>query len=209
MRLINREHPRERQVDRSPVAADAVERPDAATLDRADRAPEATREARAPGRPNRRERTWAFAPGQVVSFAVGVAAVAVGVLALVRAGVDGSLDTPTVGVLGYSHTAWLGVAEIAVGAVLMLAGTGPRGRPLSILIGAAAVVTGVVIIAEPDRTPTQLGLEKNFGWPMIAAGALVALAAIALPVWRSREARDDDLIDADGDRRANRLSAAR
>jgi hypothetical protein len=199
MRLINRERPQERQADQ----------PDAATPDHADRAPEAAREVRAPGRRKMREQTWAFAPGQVVSFAVGVAAVAVGVLALVRAGVDGSLDTPTVGVLGYTHTAWLGVAEIAVGAVLMLAGTGPRGRPLSILIGAAAVVTGVVIIAEPDRTPAQLGLEKNFGWPMIGAGALVALAAIALPVWRHREVRDDDLIDADGDRRANRLSAAR
>jgi hypothetical protein len=209
MRLINREHPQERQADRAPVADDGVERPEAATLGHADRAPEAAREVRAPGRPTVRERTWAFAPGQVVSFAVGVAAVAVGVLALVRAGVDGSLDTPTVGVLGYRHTAWLGLAEVAVGAVLVLAGTGPRGRPLSILIGAAAVVTGVVIIAEPDRTPTQLGLEKNFGWPMIGAGALVALAAIALPVWRHREADDDSLVEADGARRANRLSASR
>ena len=55
-----------------------------------------------------RQRSWTFAPGQVVSLVVGVGFVIVGVLALVRAELDGSLATPVVEVLGYTHTAWLG-----------------------------------------------------------------------------------------------------
>lgn len=145
-----------------------------------------------------RERTWTFAPGQIVSLVAGIAVVVVGVIALVRAGVDGSLSSPTVDVLGYSHTAWLGLAEIGLGLLLLLAGTGAWGRPLSVLLGAASVVAGVLVLAEPDQMPDELGLEKGYGWPLIALGAIVALAAMALPVWRRRHVRDDDLIDLRG-----------
>lgn len=138
-----------------------------------------------------RERTWTFAPGQVVSFAAGVATLAVGVIALLRAGVDASLAQPTVHILGYSHTAWLGLAEIGLGLLLVLAGSGAWGRPLSVLLGAATLVAGVLVLAEPGQMPSQLGIEKAFGWPLIALGAIVALAAMALPVWRRRTITTD------------------
>ena len=46
---------------------------------------------------------------------------------MARAGIDGSFGTPVVEVLGFSHTAWLGLAEVGLGVVLILAGTGARG----------------------------------------------------------------------------------
>jgi hypothetical protein len=147
-----------------------------------------------------RERTWTFAPGQIVSFAAGVGLLAVGLVALIRAGVDGSLGTPTVHVLSYSHTAWLGLAEVGLGLLLVLAGSGAWGRPISVLLGAATVVGGVLVLAEPGQMPDELGLEKNFGWPMIALGAVVALAAMTLPVWRRRKILDDDVLDLRSDR---------
>jgi hypothetical protein len=148
-----------------------------------------------------RERTWTFAPGQLVSFAAGVGLLAVGLVALIRAGIDGSLATPTVHVLTYSHTAWLGLAELGLGLVLVLVGTGAWGRPISVLLGAATVVAGVLVLAEPGQMPDELGLEKNFGWPLIALGAVVALAAMTLPVWRRRKILDDDVLDLRTDQR--------
>jgi len=135
-----------------------------------------------------RERSWTFAPGQLVSLVAGVGLIAVGIVALIRADVDGSLSTPVVQVLGYTHTAWLGIAEIGLGLLLVLAGTGAWGRAVSVLLGAATVIAGVLILAEPGQMPDELGLEEDFGWPLIALGGIVAVAALVLPVWRSRKA---------------------
>ena len=59
-----------------------------------------------------RERTWTFAPGSSISLVVGIGAIALGLVAMVRAGIDDSFATPVVEVLGFTHTAWLGLAEV-------------------------------------------------------------------------------------------------
>ncbi|MGV3760199.1 MAG: hypothetical protein ACO1PW_11775 [Actinomycetota bacterium] len=148
-----------------------------------------------------RERTWTFAPGQLVSMVVGGALVIVGTLALLRAGLSEPLDDPVVRVLGLDHTAWLGLGEVALGLLLMLVGSGAWGRPLSILLGAAMVVAGVLVVAESGAMPDELALERDFGWLLIPLGALVALAAMALPVWRNTHTnvRTLDLRDHDRD----------
>jgi hypothetical protein len=148
-----------------------------------------------------RERTWTFAPGQVISLAAGVGLVVVGAIALMRAGVGEPLASPTVDVLTYSHTAWLGLAEVGLGALLILAGTGAWGRPLSVLLGAATVCAGVLVLVEPGQMPEELGLEKDYGWPLVILGAVVALAAMALPVWRRRTLTDDEIVDLREERR--------
>jgi len=146
-----------------------------------------------------RERTWTFAPGQLISLIVGIGAVALGLVAMVRAGIDDSFAEPVVDVLGFSHTAWLGLAEVGLGVLLILAGTGAWGRPLSVLLGACMMIAGVLIGVETSAMPEELGLEQDFGWGLVLFGALVALAAMALPVWRSRRVRRDG-VDIDPDR---------
>jgi hypothetical protein len=143
-----------------------------------------------------RERTWTFAPGQIVSLVVGVGAIAMGVVALIRAGIDDTFATPVVEVLGFSHTAWLGLAEIGLGVLLVLAGTGAWGRALSVVLGALMMIAGVLIGAETSAMPEELALEEDFGWMLALVGALVALAAMILPVWRSRRVwRDGRVVD--------------
>ena len=142
-----------------------------------------------------RERTWTFAPGQLISFAVGLGFIAVGAVALIRAGVDGNLARPTVEVLSLSHTAWLGLAEVGLGALLLIAGTGAWGRFLSIPIGALMVIAGIVVVAEPSQVPERLAMERDHGWALVMAGALVVLASMALPVWRTRKVQEIDLTD--------------
>ena len=149
-----------------------------------------------------RERTWTFAPGQLISFAIGVGLIAMGVVALIRAGLDGSLARPTVEVLELSHTAWLGLAEVGLGVLLLIAGSGAWGRFLSVPIGALMVIAGVLVLAEPSQVPDELGVERDFGWLLALLGGIVAVASMALPVWRTRKVREVDLRD---DRREHRL----
>jgi hypothetical protein len=142
-----------------------------------------------------RERVTTFAPGQLVSLAVGIFAIVVGLIAVIRAGLDGSLADPTVSVLGWDHTAWTGLIEMGAGLLLVVAGLGAAGRPLSVLIGVAAVVAGVLVLAEFESMPDELALERDFGWPVAVLGGIVALAALIVPVWRTHRREPIDLRD--------------
>jgi hypothetical protein len=142
-----------------------------------------------------RERTWTFAPGQLISFAVGIGFIAVGAIALIRAGIDGNLARPTVEVLTLSHTAWLGLAEVGLGVLLLIAGSGAWGRFLSVPLGALMVIAGILVVAEPSQVPERLAMESDHGWVLILSGALVVLASMVLPVWRTRKIDEVDLTD--------------
>jgi membrane-bound ClpP family serine protease len=144
-----------------------------------------------------RQRSSMVAPGQIVSLIAGAGLITVGIIALIRAELDGSLSTPVVEVLGYTHTAWLGIAEIGVGLLLLLAGASPAGRSVSVVLGAAMVIAGVLVRAEPSQMPDELGIEKAFGWPLIIVGAIVGLAAIAMPVWYSNRVDRDTVLRDD------------
>jgi hypothetical protein len=194
MSILHRTHDRDRVDD-----ADVVDGSDETTIVRRDRDPEIVEDRGRREDTVIRERTWTFAPGQLVSLVVGVGLVALGLVAMIRAGIDGSFATPTVEVLGFTHTAWLGLAEVGTGLLLILAGTGAWGRAVSVIVGAAMVIAGVLIVAEPSNMPDELAVEKDFGWMLALVGALVALAALVLPVWRSRRLRRDG-VDIDDDR---------
>ena len=181
--------------DRDLRDEDHLDRDEVVTTDDSDRTVDATAT-------KTRERTWTFAPGQLISFAVGVGLIAIGVVALIRAGIDGSLARPTVEVLELSHTAWLGVAEVGAGVLLLIAGTGAWGRFLSVPVGALMVIAGILVLAEPSQVPDELGMERDYGWALVLFGALVTLASMILPVWRTRKVHEVDLRD---DRRERRL----
>ena len=197
MSLLHRTHDRDRVDD-----ADVVDRSDLDGRDtvvapryREDRDPVVvTRDDR--DETVIRERTWTFAPGQLISLVVGIGLVALGVVAMTRAGIDGSFKTPVVEVLGFTHTAWLGLAEVGAGVLLILAGTGAWGRALSVVVGAAMMIAGVLIGAETSAMPDELAVEQDYGWMLVLLGALVSLAAMVLPVWRSRRIKQDG-VDVD------------
>lgn len=127
------------------------------------------------------DRSWDFAPGQIVSLIVGALAIILGLLALIRAGLDSPLGVPVVDVAGLSHTAWLGLGEVGLGLLLVLAGATPRSRSASVVLGVAILIAGVLVVAETDGMPQELALEQNYGWVLAISGAVVALAAMTLP----------------------------
>lgn len=126
-------------------------------------------------------RTRSFSVGQLLATLVGAALIALGVVALVRTGVDTPLSEPVEPVFGWDHTPLLGIVEIAAGALLVVFALRPGGRWLVAVVGIALIVGGGLILAEADVTVDELGAERDFGWVPIVAGALAVLAALLTP----------------------------
>jgi hypothetical protein len=121
--------------------------------------------------------------GSAVAAIVGVAYAVVGLIALVRAGVDETWYRPVVQVLDANHTALLGAIEVGGGVLLLLAGAS-RSRGLAALIGLAMVVAGVVAGTQTGDLARQLAIEDWWAWTVAGAGAVVALTALSSPTHR-------------------------
>ena len=78
------------------------------------------------GSPRRRgfRQVW----DSIIVGAVGTVLLLFGLIAFVRAGTDGPWDQPVVEVLGFTHTATLGIVEMAFGVLLLLSAVSPEPR---------------------------------------------------------------------------------
>jgi hypothetical protein len=127
-----------------------------------------------------------FSPGQVLIMAAGVASLVLGIIAVVRTGLDGSLSDPVETVLWWDHTALLGLFEIGAGVLMILSAMHPAMRWLGGLVGLALIVGGIMILAEVDWTLDELGAERDFGWVPIVIGAVAVIGAAIPRVHRTR-----------------------
>jgi hypothetical protein len=126
-------------------------------------------------------RTRSFSVGQLLSLLTGGALIALGVVALVKTGVDTPLSEPVEPVLGWDHTPLLGIVEVAAGALLVLFSLRPGGRWIVALVGIALVAGGVLILGELDWTVDEFGAEQEFAWVPIVAGLVAIVAAVLTP----------------------------
>jgi MFS family permease len=122
-----------------------------------------------------------FTGGQLLILLAGVAALVLGVGAIALAGLAGSITEPVVKVFGFSHTPLLGVIEVGVGVVLILAALLPGGRWIAGLVGGGAIAGGALILAEYEWTQTELAAARRFGWVAIGIGAAAYLGAMVAP----------------------------
>ena len=87
---------------------------------------------------------------------------------------------PVVEVLGFTHTATLGIIEAAIGLCLLLcAATMTRGG--SLFFGLLLGVGGFVGAVEIDRFKDSLALESGLAWLAVIAAILVVLASLLVP----------------------------
>jgi uncharacterized membrane protein len=131
-------------------------------------------------------RRWAL--DSVVVGIVGVALTIVGLIAIVRAGIESPFDDPVVDVLGLSHTAALGFVEVAIG-VLLLICAASTWRAGAVFFGLLLVIGGAVTVAEPESLTDTFAVESAHGWVAIVTGAVVVAASLFVPRAVSTSAR--------------------
>jgi hypothetical protein len=122
-------------------------------------------------------------PGQLLIALAGACALALGIVAVVRTGLERPLAQPVEPVLGWDHTATLGLLEIGAGALMLLASLRAGLRWLGALCGAALIAGGIFIVADVgDRVEgwiaDNLAAERGFGWIAIAIGAVAIVGAL-------------------------------
>jgi hypothetical protein len=129
-----------------------------------------------------------WSPAQFIGLIVGIGYTVLGIVAVARTGFDTShIYTPRTSVWHLPHTPLLAVIEIGYGVLMILASVVPGGlRTLMGLLGAAALVLGIVILAASShRLAHWLAVNHNSGVLFTITGAVVALAAIISPVFFS------------------------
>ena len=115
--------------------------------------------------------------GDVLVALIGAALAAVGIIVLVRTGVNETWYRPTTSIFGAEHTPLLGLIEAGTGAVLVLTALA-RMRFVTTLIGLAMAVAGVVAAIETSEVSRELAIEDWWAWTMAGVGLVVALLAL-------------------------------
>ena len=86
---------------------------------------------------------------------VGLAWVLVGLIAMTRAGLDGSMREPVVEVLGFTHTAMLGIIEAGIGLCLLLCAA-TTTRAGSVFFGLVLGIGGFLGAVQTDSFKSSL-----------------------------------------------------
>ncbi len=137
------------------------------------------------------ERRWALDGSDVIALLGGLVFVVMGLLALVDLGFADFPSQVTSDVFGMAQTQIGAIVAIGLG-LLLLAGSGSIGRSTTIFAGALTLVVGIVVVAAHDQLDASMTTDKSYGWFAILIGAVVLIAAIAIP---SVATRSDRVVD--------------
>ncbi len=121
-----------------------------------------------------------FEPDAVIAAVAGLVILVVGLIAIVRGGFDGPMETPVVEVLGFAHTTVLGLIEIAIGSALLISGA-TRSRSGAVLFGSALGIAGFVGAVQTESFTTSLALESSMAWLAVLIAVVVVLSALLMP----------------------------
>lgn len=129
--------------------------------------------------------TRRFAPDAIIAAVLGLVIVLVGLLAITRGGFDGPMDTPVVGVLGFTHTTLLGLIEIVIGGCLLISGA-TQSRSGALFFGSVLGIGAFVGAVQTESFDKNLALESGWAWLMLFAAVIVVLTALLLPRFVTR-----------------------
>jgi hypothetical protein len=121
-----------------------------------------------------------YALDSVVVGIIGLVLTIVGLIAMTRAGFDGSMEDPVVEVMGFTHTATLGMIEAAIGVCLLISAA-VMSRGGSIFFGLLLFVGGVVGAVQTESFDESLALESGHAWLMVIAAVIVVLVSLLVP----------------------------
>jgi hypothetical protein len=129
---------------------------------------------------------FVFSPGQIIAGVLGIVVAIVGIIAISRGGIDGSLNDPVVKVLGMDQSAMLGLAEFAAGLLLILGAMSYAARGLIAFVGVVMVIGGVVLGAAGTTILHDVGTSQATGWAIMVGGIIALVAASLGRIVRTR-----------------------
>jgi hypothetical protein len=92
------------------------------------------------------------------------------------------LNKPVVDVAGTDQSAMLGIAEFALGLLLVLGALNYAARWLIAFVGVVMVIGGVVLGAASSTILEDVGTSQGTGWA-IMVGGIIAIVAASLGVF--------------------------
>jgi hypothetical protein len=116
-------------------------------------------------------------PGRILGGLIGLILAVVGVVAIAKCGIDGSLDKPVANVLGMDQSAIVGLVEFALGLLMILGAASSSTRSFMGGVGVLALIAGVVAAASTASVRSDIGMDTGAGWFVAICGALVLAAS--------------------------------
>jgi hypothetical protein len=129
---------------------------------------------------------FVFSPGQIIAGILGVVVAIIGIIAVSRGGIDGTLNVPVVSVAGTDQSAMLGLAEFAAGLLLVLGAMSYAARGLIAFVGVVMVIGGVVLGSASAEILHDVGTSQGTGWALMVGGIIAIVAASLGVIIRSR-----------------------
>jgi hypothetical protein len=117
-----------------------------------------------------------LSPGQVIAGVLGLVISVIGIMAVSRGGIDGSLNVPMVHTAGLDQSAMLGVGELAAGLLLVLGALSYAARGLIVAVGVVMVLGGVLLGAAGTTILRDVGTVHRTGWFIMVAGIIAIVA---------------------------------
>ena len=118
-------------------------------------------------------------PGQVIAGVLGLVVAVIGIMAVSRGGIDGSMNVRMVRTAGVDQSAMLGAVELGVGLLLILGALSYAARSLIVAVGVVMVLGGVFVGAAGTIILRDLGTVHGTGW-VIMVGGIIAIVAGSL-----------------------------
>jgi len=125
--------------------------------------------------------TWSdISMAQVIHAIAGLFLIVIGCIAMARGGFNGNLTEQESQVLGILHSTAIGMVEVGLGLLLLIAALTPAAKAFGGFVGALLIVAGIVVVSASTSTLQDLHTERALGWIALIVGA-VSLLAVFLP----------------------------
>ncbi len=121
-----------------------------------------------------------ISPGQMIAGALGLFLLILGGVALARVGFS-SLTGETTVVLGFGHTALMGLIDIVAGLLFLGVASSPGMRGSMIGLALVALAFGAVVAIEPGSFEAVLGGGSEIGVLYLIIGVVGLVAALTFP----------------------------
>jgi hypothetical protein len=117
---------------------------------------------------------YKWSPANVLVVLAGVALAALGIVALIRTGINETWYTPVETVARINHTPLLAAIEVGVGALLVILGL-LGVRMLTAFVCLAGAAAAAVAAMDPARFEAELAIERWWAIALAAGGAALAV----------------------------------